>query len=281
MCVTTQDIGNMAEEDPDQGLNPGGFFDEPEGYYPSTPPPTTQSHSLLSGRSLTLHLVGHSPTEAHHLWNGARVVADLFDADPSVVAGRSVLELGAGAGLPSLVAALLGARTVVMTDFPDADLVENMWRNVSEAGLTPLQDGGNIVVEGYVWGADSAPLLSHLPADDDGAAGNEKPKFDVLILADLLFRHAEHGKLVDTIEATLRRSRDSKAFVVFTSYRPWLQHKDLAFFDVAKERGFEVEKVFERKMDKPLFENDPGDEEILKTVSGYNITWPAEKCEED
>lgn len=266
----------MSTEDTDQGFGAGDIFDDPEGYYPSTPPPTTQSHGLLSGRALTLHLVGHSATEAHHLWNGARVISDLFEADPATVAGRTVLELGAGAGLPSIVAALLGARTVVVTDFPDADLVENMWKNVFEAGLTSLEDGGNIVAEGFVWGGDPVPLLARLPADAAGektAAG-----FDVLVLADLLFRHSEHGKLVDTIEATLRRSRDSKAFVVFTSYRPWLRHKDLAFFDVARERGFEVEKILERKMDKPLFENDPGDEEVLKTVSGYTVRWPDEKC---
>jgi nicotinamide N-methyltransferase len=85
--------------------------------------------------------------------------------------------------------------------------------------------------------------------------------------------------MLRTVEQTLKKSRESKAFVVFTSYRPWLQHKDLAFFDLARERGFVVEKVLEKKMDRPLFEKDPGDVEVLKTVTGWVLTWPEEVCE--
>lgn len=42
-----------------------------------------------------------------------------------------MLELGAGAGLPSLVAAILGARRVVVTDYPDADLIANLNHNIA------------------------------------------------------------------------------------------------------------------------------------------------------
>jgi nicotinamide N-methyltransferase len=65
------------------------------------------------------------------------------------------------------------------------------------------------------------------------------------------------------------------------SYRPWLQHKDLRFFDKAREEGFVVEKVLEKKMDRPLFEKDPGDEEILKTVTGWTLRWPEEVLGEE
>ncbi|KAB5583063.1 hypothetical protein GE09DRAFT_289417 [Coniochaeta sp. 2T2.1] len=256
------------------------LFADPEDFYPPTPPPTVQTHTLAStGQVLTLHLVGHSALEAHHLWNGSRVCADFFEADPtSTVAGRTVLEIGAGAGLPSLAAAILGAEKVVVTDFPDADLVANLWKNVDEAGLLPEGEGqedwerGRIVAGGFVWGADPEPLLARLP---EGRKG-----FDVLILADLLFRHSEHGKLADTIEQTMAKRKGSRAYVFFTSYRPWLQHKDLNFFDIVRERGFVVEKIMERKMDRPLFENDPGDEDVLKTVTGWAVTWPEDKWAE-
>jgi nicotinamide N-methyltransferase len=221
-----------------------------------------------------------SPLEAHHLWNGSRVVATHFESHPSLVRDRTVLELGAGAGLPSIVAATLGAKKVVVTDYPDNDLVENMWRNVRGCELIPgVREGKGgeeelgIVVDGYVWGADPGRLLGYLPE------GEKERGFDVLVLADLLFRHSEHGNMLRTIEQTLKKSRESKAFVVFTSYRPWLQHKDLAFFDLARERGFVVEKVLEKKMDRPLFEKDPGDVEVLKTVTGWVLTWPEEVCE--
>ena len=232
------------------------------------------------------------------------MVSQLFESDPSLVKDRTVLELGAGAGLPSIVAATLGARRVVLTDYPDPDLVETMWRNVRGCELIPRRakapqvngangvkettngmeegedededEGLNIVVDGYVWGADPTKLLAHLDGTYQENGVPAQKGFDVLILADLLFRHSEHGNMLKTIEQTLKKTRDSKALVVFTSYRPWLQHKDLAFFDLARERGFVVEKVLEKKMDRPLFEEDPGDKEVLKTVTGWVLSWPEE-----
>lgn len=354
------------------------LFVEPEGYFPPTPPPTTQTYTLLPtttlpyspsssssptsspNRTITLHLVGYSPTEAHHLWNGARVIAEYFEADPALVRGRTVLELGAAAGLPSLVAAVLGARRVVMTDYPDVEIVQTMWRNIDECGLLPRRrrnrkeenktaalpsttttttttsngsaaaaaaaapsgdaasspvpapgskqlrqngddNGGEeeeedqdiILAKGYVWGADPTPLLACLPDDSSPSSPSTQTqtqatltpttttttpnkKFDVLILADLLFRHSEHGHLLDTVRDTLAPA-GGKAFVFFTSYRPWLRHKDLAFFDLARERGFVVEKLLEKKMDRPMFEDDPGDEEVRKTCTGWVVRWPSEE----
>ena len=39
----------------------------------------------------------------------------MCDADPSIVADKTILELGAGAAVPSIIAATLGAHTVVKT----------------------------------------------------------------------------------------------------------------------------------------------------------------------
>ncbi|KAK0707401.1 hypothetical protein B0H67DRAFT_647589 [Lasiosphaeris hirsuta] len=255
------------------GSGLGGLFEDPEDFYPPSPPPTVQTYTTATGAVVTLHLVGHSPLEAHHLWNGARVVAGHFEAHPEVVRGRRVLELGAGAGLPSIVAAAVGAAKVVMTDFPDPDLLQTMRRNISECALIPRagDNDGPCVADGYVWGGAPAHLLAHL--------GGDNQKFDVLVLADLLFRHTEHHALLRSIATTMARSPRSMALVVFTSYRPWLQHKDLAFFDRARAQGFEVEKLFEKKMDRPLFENDPGDEEVRKTVTAWGVRWPEAACQ--
>jgi EEF1A N-terminal glycine/lysine methyltransferase len=266
----------------------GGLMDDPEDYYPPSPPPTKQIYMMKSGKPVTLHLVGSSPTEAHHLWNGAKIVSDYFEDDHSRVRGKEVLELGAAAGLPSLVAGILGARKVVMTDFPDPDLVANMQKNIDECDET-VEPRGHIAetidAAGFVWGAEPEPLLARLPSgtDDDGsgiAPAASSPRFDVLVLADLLFRHSEHGALVKTIRETLRRSRSAVAYVFFTSYRPWKQHLDMAFFDVARADGFEVEQVVERRLDKPLFDNDPGDLDVQKTVRGFEVRWPEESCTE-
>lgn len=86
----------------------------------------------------------------------------------------------------------------------------------------------------------------------------DEDHFDVLILADLLFNHSEHGKLIQTVQLTLKKSPASRAYVFFTPYRPWLYEKDLAFFDLARDAGFTVEKTFEKVMEKVMFEEDPG-----------------------
>ena len=61
--------------------------------------------------------------------------------------------------------------------------------------------------------------------------------------------------------------------VFFTPYRPWLYEKDMAFFESCRARGFVVEKVLEEKMEKVMFETDPGDEELRRTVFGYVVRW--------
>jgi nicotinamide N-methyltransferase len=61
------------------------------------------------------------------------------------VQGKTVLELGAGGGLPSLVCALSGAVQVVVTDYPDADLIENLRYNVTHCDS--LSDKNNLVAE--------------------------------------------------------------------------------------------------------------------------------------
>ncbi|QPG94465.1 Protein N-terminal and lysine N-methyltransferase efm7 [Epichloe festucae Fl1] len=278
----------MEDEDEDVAYATGGLMEDPEDYYPPTPPPTRQVFEMQSGKQVTLHLVGHSPTEAHHLWNGAKLVSDYFERVPSRVRGRSVLELGAGAALPSLVAGILGAEKVVASDFPDPDLVANMQKNIDECDETVEPRGHmgrTIDAVGFVWGADPEPLLARLvvapEGNGDGATRiRRRRRFDVLVLADLLFRHSEHGALVKTIRETMRRSRGSAAYVFFTSYRPWKQDLDMNFFDVARDAGLEVEQVSERKLEKPLFEGDPGDLDVQKTVKGFELRWRPQDCTE-
>ncbi|KAK5995147.1 Protein N-terminal and lysine N-methyltransferase EFM7 [Cladobotryum mycophilum] len=264
------------DEDEDFGM--GSLMEDPEGYYPPTPPPTKQIFTMGSGKEITLNLVGSSPTEAHHLWNGAKIISDYFEEDPSRVRGKTVLELGAAAGLPSLVAGILGAKKVVMTDFNDPELIANMQKNIDECDETVEPMGHiakTVVAEGFVWGRDVVPLLAHLKPEDGTSISSGEQRFDVLILADLLFRHAEHGALVKTIKETLKATRESTTYVFFTSYRPWKRDLDMKFFDVARDAGLEVERVLEKKLEKPLFENDPGDLDIQKTVNGFVVRWPA------
>lgn len=197
------------------------------------------------------------------LWNAAQVITSFIeDNREAFVQDRNVLELGAGAGLPSLACAARGARTVVTTDYPDADLVANLQFNVENCGVA--FKSCKTVACGYLWGNPTDEIRSYLPEASDG--------FDLIILADILFNHSEHEKLVRTLSECLSRRAGSAALVFFTPYRPWLLEKDLSFFDLARAAGFSVCKILEHTMDKVMFDNDPGDELLRRTVFGYQVS---------
>ena len=161
---------------------------------------------------------------------------------------------------------------MVVTDYPDADLVENLQQNIDSCSILPENERNmNIAAEGYLWGADTQPLLKYLPEPARG--------FDTLILADLLFNHHCHEALVSTILHTLAHKEVARALVFFTPYRPWLLEKDLAFFTLCGQKGLVVEKVLEEIMEKVMFEEDRGDEMLRRTVFGYEVRWPDSPAE--
>jgi len=257
-------LSEMTQTDDEDGPPSLDLFQEPADFYQPEKPATFTTYTLKTGQDLSLRLVGHSPLWGHLLWNAGQVISRyLEDNSEVIVQGKSILELGAGAGLPSLVSAILGAEKVVVTDYPDPDLIENLRYNIEHC--TALPDKSRIVAEGFLWGSSAEPLKAHLQTGRDG--------FDVLILADILFNHSEHAKLLTTLRDCLRKAPDSVALVFFTPYRPWLLEKDLHFFELAQVAGFQVNKILVHAMDKVMFENDPGDEVLRRTVFGYEVKW--------
>lgn len=125
-------------------------------------------------------------------------------------------------------------------------------------------------LQGFLWGAETNKLKSHLPESDRQAGFHSRSARSwisngadsvllALILADLLFNHSEHQKLAKSVSDTLRREPPGcSALVFFTPYRPWLYDKDMDFFRVVQEHGLTVEKILEKELEKLLFENDPG-----------------------
>jgi EEF1A N-terminal glycine/lysine methyltransferase len=79
----------------------------------------------------------------HFLWNGARLLVHYLQIHPETCAAKSVLELGAAAAVPSIVASLCGAATVVASDYPDPRIVEVMQLNMKE-NTRVLADNGAV-----------------------------------------------------------------------------------------------------------------------------------------
>lgn len=190
------------------------------------------------------------------------MVADFLETHAdSWVRGRTVLELGAGAALPSLVAALVGARFVVATDYNDPAVVRTMCENADGVRADLPRGGDELVVRGYTWGVRTEEFLAGLPLPAPAAPVGEKEKggaFDLLILADVIYTTAQHGALVATIRRMLRRSRDAMALVASTAYQPQYKEKIWAFFPLVEANGFVVTELFKTMVQELLFEDDPG-----------------------
>lgn len=235
----------------------GNLFEEPEEFRPQPPEPHFVTHDREDGlipAQIRLRLVGNSPLWGHLLWNAGIFTANYLDKHfKELVEDKNVLELGAAAGLPSLICGLRGAKNVVCTDYPDADLMSNIQYNIDQC----LKGKRNISAEGYIWGGDVTRLLEK--------TGGEK--FDLIILSDVVFNHTEHEKLLTTCQRLL--SPEGRCFVVFSPHRPWLLEQDLAFFEKAEsEFGFRAEKLDLQRW-KPMFEEDAETAEIRSRVYSY------------
>lgn len=240
------------------------MFVEPADFYQADSTPTFISYERQNPAAdepaeLTLRLVGKSPLWGHLLWNAGRVSAEFVDSHRETLRGKTVLELGAAAALPSLLASLV-ARNVVCTDYPDPDLIQNIEHNKS---LLEKHVGHSLPMTsmGYIWGHDVEPLLN-CPAQNGEL-------FDFIILSDLVFNHAVHRDLVETCARTIKP--DGCILVVFTPHRPKLYNRDLNFFTLAEQRGFHCNKIIERKM-QPMFEEEEATKELRSMVFGYILT---------
>ncbi|KAJ6591686.1 putative methyltransferase-domain-containing protein [Mycena vulgaris] len=250
--------------DSDDDLSLGSIF--PEEKRPPTPEPTIAVYEREDGlvhndwRDITIRLVGSHPLWGHHLWNAARAFASYLDQNQELYSDRFVLELGAGGGLPGLVAAKNGAKHVLLTDYPDADLVTNMELNARKNLAHPFD--ARVSVQGYIWGNPVQPLLDVLPPDADG--------FHLVIMSDLVFNHSQHDALLKTCERCLSPAEDASVLVFYTHHRPHLAERDMEFFAKARVNGWTCEEILTRRF-APMFPEDSGEESVRGTVHGWRL----------
>jgi nicotinamide N-methyltransferase len=223
---------------------------------------------------IDIRLVGTHPLWGHYLWNAARSFATYLDNNTHLYMDSCVLELGAGGGLPGIVALKNGARKVVLTDYPDACLLENLEFNVAMNTSPAIAALANVL--GYIWGRSVEPLLESLAAPQTKTSVG----FDLIIMSDLIFNHSQHDALLKTCEETLAHIPSSQSapvqrvpalLVFYTHHRPHLAHRDLEFFTKASERGWICDEIVEEKF-TPMFPTDPGAEEVRSTVHGWRLT---------
>lgn len=165
-----------------------------------------------------------SKLQAQHLWLAAVYLADKISTGIIRPEG-SVLELGAGAGLPSVVTGLRRKSdgstdgVVVCTDYDDATVIANISCNVSTASAP-------VAVRGHSWGTPTDELLSLSPQGYS------------LLLADTLWSTDTHGILLDSILALL--AKDGVAHLAAGLHTGRGPHD--RFRKLAEERGLVMEK---------------------------------------
>lgn len=113
------------------------------------------------------------------LWESARALAEALADDATGCAGRSTLELGAGVGLPGIVAKHLGAASVRQTDHI-TEALDLCRRNAEANGIAGIE-----------------VALANWDAWNDGQV------YDLIIGSDVIYERQAHAPLAAILERNL------------------------------------------------------------------------------
>ncbi|KAI1803382.1 hypothetical protein F4811DRAFT_347226 [Daldinia bambusicola] len=194
---------------------------------------------------------------SHYLWNASLLLAEFVEAgtlglpldvglrrlQPAAfnVAGLETLELGAGTALPSLMAALLGAKSVVVTDYPSETVLDTLRKNVAANAKTensPKNSLAPLTVEGHAWGELDTPF-----------AVGSKGRFDRVFVCDCLWMPWQHTNLHKSIAWFLKDSPDARAWVIAGFHTGRAKMRGFFEEEPLAAAGLEVESIWERDCD--------------------------------
>lgn len=188
---------------------------------------------------------------ASTIWVASLYIADhledlhLNQHDPSSTSTRPirVLELGAGAGLPSILISKSYAHVeVTSSDYPDAELIRTLEDNVKR---NQVADRCRAVP--FAWGSD--PALLAPKHDSQFALGEDSPLacgFDVIVAADTLWNSEAHHLLIDTLSRTLSRTEHARVHLVAGLHTG--RYTIQTFLNSAETAGFQIQEAIEREV---------------------------------
>lgn len=173
----------------------------------------------------------YTKLQANNLWLAAVYLSDVISND-QISLGRRVCELGAGAGLPGIVAGRKGCK-VVSTDWGVDEVLNVIRDNFHRAKI------GDYRVVGHMWGTDPTPLLQAF--DDTSDNHDQDQRFDSLILADTLWVTEAQSALLDSVFALLKPEGIAHIAAGIHTGRGPLKR----FVTAAENRGATITKVKE------------------------------------
>ncbi|PYI31619.1 hypothetical protein BP00DRAFT_305023, partial [Aspergillus indologenus CBS 114.80] len=187
---------------------------------------------------------------AHILWSAGLVIAEAVEdahagrehADETWKAeGEKVLELGAGAALPSIISILAGAAEVTITDHPSSPALRgaiefNLKHNI------PAANGCAVSIQAHEWGT---------LAPDSWAVANQG-RFTRIIAADCLWMRLQHKNLARTLKWFLAPEGRIWLVAGLHTGRPVV----VEFLKTVVEMGLEVDSIYERDLNTSWTEGD-------------------------
>eukprot|EP00743_Colponemidia_sp_Colp-15_P012594 GILK01014388.1.p1 GENE.GILK01014388.1~~GILK01014388.1.p1 ORF type:complete len:337 (-),score=38.66 GILK01014388.1:55-1017(-) len=189
------------------------------------------SDFLVAGCPLYIHEVANSGRgTGFNIWDCSILLSFYLQQNIDIVAGRRVIELGAGTGLTGLSAALLGAN-VTLTDLPD--VITNLQENIKLNQECIQQKLGTVEAVALDW-------FVALQRGVDGLDKRLQEPFDVALAADVIWVE----ELIEPFVATLAAlSKVNPNMVSFIAHQTRSTRADTKLFNQMKDKGLVVEGV--------------------------------------
>ena len=170
----------------------------------------------------------HWSLHASSIWVSALYIADhISELGLPTNTPLRLIELGAGAGLPSILIARSYPNVhVLASDFPDPLLIHSLRENVARNDAS-----ANCSVVPHAWGTDPSALL---------------PAADIVLAADTLWNSELHVALLCTTCAVLARTPTARAHFVAGMHTG--RYTLESFFREAGEAGLELVEATEREV---------------------------------
>jgi predicted nicotinamide N-methyase len=177
-----------------------------------------------------------------------------------------VLELGASAGLPSILLAKLfpTSALVTVTDYPDDKLIEKLENNVQSNNVAD-----HCKVLPYAWGSDPTLVL-----------GNDNSKgFDIVMAADTLWNPELHPIFIDSLKSTLKKSSTSRIHLVVGLHTGRYTIQSFLTRVQRNNSGLYVESILEREVKGTstrmwdVFRSEEDERERRKWVIWMTLAW--------
>lgn len=160
---------------------------------------------------------------ATYVWSGSAILAKELLVQADLINNSSVLEFGAAAGLPSIVAAKAGAAMVCSSDYPSPLVLDTLRKNIIE---NEVDD--RVFVCDHMWGESVEPLL-HL---------NGNSKYDIVLAAECLWKHESHEVLLKSILSVLKPG--GSLLLSYSHHIPGLEDSDDRFLELCRNSNLDL-----------------------------------------